>query len=119
MCIGPPCARGRYSISDAPSWSAPNGCPNQRTRLSSACSSQGSSSAKFSRRMTIVSPSSDWVSWRDDARRSTVGRRSDRGRLVDGLDGRAHHAVVLALGPVVAEPGLLVQAASDVVEELG
>src|SRR6185437_5020914 len=106
MCIGPPSACGRYSISDAPSVSASNACPNQRARLTpSFSSSQGSSSKKFRRRM------------RSSAAIGHVSVASSR--CLGWWNCRAHHAVVLALGPVVAEAGLLVEAARDVVEELG
>src|SRR6476469_10531540 len=40
-------------------------------------------------------------------------------RRLDGRNRRAHHAVLLALGSVVAEAALLVEAARGVVEELG
>src|SRR6478672_2003758 len=40
-------------------------------------------------------------------------------RLLGGCNRSAHHAMVLALGPVIAEAGLLVEAAGGVVEKRG
>src|SRR5207249_3927619 len=79
MCIGPPGACGRYSISDAPRWSVPNGCPNHRTRMSSSTSSQGSSAV---RQAAPACSSTNLPAWSPDGTQiAFVGRRLGHGPL--------------------------------------
>src|ERR687898_340012 len=111
MCIGVSGDRGRYSISDAPSWSVPNGCPNQRTRLmSSFTSSQGSSARKFKRYIFEVCTTPKQTP-AAVGQCSRVSLDASPSRRFDGCNGRAHHAILLSLGPLVAEADLLEEAA--------
>src|SRR5215468_142987 len=63
-------------------------------------------------------PSSSFPLRRTSAR-SAFSRSWNDTRRSGGRNRSAHHAVLLSLGPVVAEAGLFIEAARGVVEELG